>query len=174
VILFDGVCNLCNAWVDFVIDRDPCGEFKFAPLQSAVGQKHLRAHGLVSSTPSAIVFVAGGRIYIGSSAILQICARLRGPWRYLALLSVIPLPVRELVYGWVARHRYRWFGRSGVCRVPTPDLKERFIEYAEDASEGREEVPLRIKCGDGLTEPRIHGKERPSACEAGGSPLLPS
>lgn len=128
VILFDGVCNLCSAWVNFVIDHDASGHFYFAAQQSAAGQAIMRAHDLTGRRLSAIVLVAGERVYIGSSAILQICARLRQPWRILAVLRIIPRPFRDVVYGQVARHRYRWFGKSDMCRVPRPELKRRFIE----------------------------------------------
>jgi predicted DCC family thiol-disulfide oxidoreductase YuxK len=128
VILFDGVCNLCNAWVNFVIDWDPAGTFYFAAQQSTAGQAIIRAHDLGDSPLSAIVLVAEERVYIGSSAILQICARLRNPWRTLAVLRVIPRPLRDFLYGLIARHRYRWFGKSDTCRVPTPEIKRRFIE----------------------------------------------
>ncbi|HEV2439470.1 MAG TPA: DCC1-like thiol-disulfide oxidoreductase family protein [bacterium] len=128
IILFDGVCNLCNAWVNFVLDRDPSGTFSFAAQQSAAGQAMIGARGLGGAPLTAIVLVADERVYVGSSAILEICARLGNPWRALAVLRVIPRPFRDFLYGFVARRRYRWFGKSDTCRVPAPDIKRRFIE----------------------------------------------
>jgi predicted DCC family thiol-disulfide oxidoreductase YuxK len=127
VILFDGVCNLCNVWVNFVIERDPAGKFCFAALQSSTGQAILRAHNLTGRPLSAIVLLTEERVHVGSSAIIQICARLRYPWRLLAVLGVVPRPLRDVVYDHIARHRYRWFGKSDACTVPAPDLNRRFI-----------------------------------------------
>lgn len=127
VILFDGICNFCNRWVDVVIKHDPHGVFRFAAQQSPGGQAMLRARRLSWTTPMSIVLLAGDRVYVDSEAIVRICARLRGPWRACALLAVIPRPVRDAVYRWIAKHRYRWFGVSEACRVPAPDLAERFI-----------------------------------------------
>lgn len=127
VLLFDDVCNLCNACVNFVIDNDPGAIFRFAPLQSSCGQALLRAHQGDHQGLSSIVPIANDRVYTNSAAILQICARLGYPWRLLWLLVFIPWRVRDGVYGWIARNRYRWFGRSDTCRVPTPELEERFI-----------------------------------------------
>ncbi len=127
VILFDGVCNLCNAWVNFVIDHDRAETFSFGAQQSAAGQAMLGALHLTEQDLAGIMLVADGRIYTDSTAILEICARLPRPWKFAALLRFIPRSVRDAVYRWVSRHRYRWFGRSAVCRVPTPVLQRRFL-----------------------------------------------
>ena len=131
VVLFDGVCNLCNAAVNFIIDRDPRGVFRFAALQSAFGERELARLGIPppAGDPETILLVENGRVHARSTAALRISRRLSGLWPLLALLVVVPRPVRDAVYGWVARNRYRWFGRtSDVCRVPTPELRARFLE----------------------------------------------
>jgi predicted DCC family thiol-disulfide oxidoreductase YuxK len=95
VILFDGVCNFCNAWVNFVIDRDQRGEFCFAAQQSPGGQAFLGRRGVPGPSLSSIILVVDDHVYLESTAILQVCARLQSPWRFLALLLMIPRPVRE-------------------------------------------------------------------------------
>lgn len=126
-VLFDGVCNLCNASVLFVIDRDPGGYFRFAPLQEAPAQALLRAHGAAVPPLSSVVLVEGGRVYTRSTAALRIARRLTGAWRLLYVCLLVPRPIRDAVYDWVARNRYRWFGRQDACRVPTPELRQRFL-----------------------------------------------
>lgn len=127
IVFFDGVCNLCNGTVNFIIDRDPEGYFQFAPLQSDVAQQHL--HGSPEQDPDSIVLLENGKTYRRSSAALRIARRLSGPWSLLALSLVIPRPIRDAVYRWIAQNRYDWFGRRDECRVPTPELKSRFLEY---------------------------------------------
>ena len=127
VILFDGVCNLCNGFVQFVIRRDRAGRFRFASLQSAEGQALLAAHGLPAPTePESIVLIENGRAYSHSGAVLRLARHLPG-WRWLAAFRVVPRPLRDAAYRWVARHRYRWFGRQEACLLPTPELKARFL-----------------------------------------------
>lgn len=129
VVLFDGVCNLCNATVNFIIDRDPEGYFRFAPLQSEVAHTYLDEPVDPGSQLGTIVLYEEGETYTRSSAALRIARRLTGPWPLLFLAIVIPRPVRDRVYDWIAHNRYRWFGRRDQCRMPTPELKERFLEY---------------------------------------------
>lgn len=127
IILFDGVCNLCNGFVQFVVRRDATGHFHFASLQSAVGQQLLAEHHLPApAEPDSIVLVAHGRAYTHSQAVLQILRHLPG-WRWLAALQVLPRRLRDAMYRWVARHRYRWFGRQEACMLPTPELRARFL-----------------------------------------------
>jgi predicted DCC family thiol-disulfide oxidoreductase YuxK len=126
-VLFDGVCNLCNGSVLFVIDRDPSAHFHFAALQSDAGRALLRQHGYAGADLSSIVLVDGGRLYTRSTAALRIARRLAWPWRLLYALIVVPRPLRDAVYDLVARNRYRWFGREEACRVPTPELRGRFL-----------------------------------------------
>lgn len=127
VVLFDGVCNLCNAIVNFIIDRDPSGELRLASLQSEQGKKLLQRVGLPLDSPDTFILIEGGRAYSKSTAALRTCRKLRYPWPLLWALMAIPRPLRDLAYGAVARNRYRWFGQSDVCRMPTEKDKERFL-----------------------------------------------
>ncbi|TYZ14332.1 thiol-disulfide oxidoreductase DCC family protein [Hymenobacter lutimineralis] len=130
VILFDGVCNLCNGFVQFVIRHDSRGYFHFAALQSAEGQALLRAQGVTLPTtldPDSVVLVEAGQVYTHSTAVLQIARRLSGLWPLLGAGVVVPRAWRDAAYRWVARNRYRWFGRQAACLLPTPELKSRFL-----------------------------------------------
>lgn len=127
VILFDGVCNLCIGWVQFVIERDPRRRFRFAPLQSKAAQNLL--HEETSSDRfDSIVLVRDGRIYTHSAAVLRIAKGLRFPWPLFAAFLIIPAPVRDLVYRFIARRRYDWFGRRETCMIPSPENRARFLE----------------------------------------------
>jgi predicted DCC family thiol-disulfide oxidoreductase YuxK len=131
-ILFDGVCTLCNGFVQFVIRRDPQGHFRFAALQSAAGQALLAAHGQPLSAaalaqPDSVVLVAGGRVYTHSAAVLRIMGHLGGVWRLAAAGWLLPRPWRDALYRYVARHRYQWFGQQESCMLPTPALRARFL-----------------------------------------------
>ncbi len=127
VILFDGVCNLCNGSVNFVIERDPGGIFRFAPLQSDVARDLLSRAGLAAEELDSIVLIEGDEAWIESTAALRIASRLSGLWPLLAVFRIVPRFLRDAVYQWVARNRYRWFGRKEACMVPTPELRERFL-----------------------------------------------
>lgn len=127
VVLFDGVCNLCNAGVNFIIDRDPRRVFRFAALQSPIGQEMMRKHGLDPAKFDTVVLVEEGRAYTRSSAALRILRLLRGGWALLYPFMVVPAPVRDAFYRFIARRRYGWFGQSATCRVPTPDIRDRFL-----------------------------------------------
>ena len=127
VLLFDGVCNLCNASVNFVIDRDPHAVFRFAALQSDEAKPLLRQVGLDEDHLESLVLIEDGKAYTSSTAALRVAGRLPGLWPLLHVLLLVPKPVRDLVYDWVARHRYRWFGQRESCRMPTPDLQARFL-----------------------------------------------
>ncbi|MFC2085622.1 thiol-disulfide oxidoreductase DCC family protein [Bacteroidota bacterium] len=126
IVLFDGVCNLCNRWVTFVIDRDPHSRFRFAALQSDVARRLLELHSDMGATDS-IVLLENGGIYLKSDAVLRIVARMNKLWPVLAIMRVVPRFVRDPAYEWIARHRYRWFGYSDTCRVPTKELESRFL-----------------------------------------------
>jgi len=127
VVLFDGVCNLCNGVVRFVVERDPAGRFHFAPLQSEVARALAARHGFDATRLDAVLLVDADGAHDRSSAALRIAAGLRPPWRWLAVLRVVPRPVRDAVYDWIARHRYRWFGRRDTCAVASPALRSRFL-----------------------------------------------
>jgi predicted DCC family thiol-disulfide oxidoreductase YuxK len=127
VILFDGVCNLCNALVRFVIRHDPVGIFRFAAQQSPIGQALIEAHLGGSAQLSSIILIVGDSACTESAAVLEICARLGPPWSWLALLRIIPHRLRDSCYRFVVRHRYQWFGRTDACQAPSADMRSRFI-----------------------------------------------
>jgi predicted DCC family thiol-disulfide oxidoreductase YuxK len=127
VILFDGVCNLCNGFVQFVIARDPARRFQFASLQSDAAQRRLEGADIAADVPDSIVLLEEGRLFTRSTAALRIARRLRFPWSLAFALIAIPRPVRDGVYNLVARNRYRWFGTRETCMIPTPELEERFL-----------------------------------------------
>lgn len=126
IILFDGVCNLCEASVQFVYRRDPEATFRFAPIQSEIGCALLGTHGRNGDLSTFYVMTADG-LFVKSDAWLEIFCRLRAPWSLLAAVRVIPRWVRDLAYDFVGEHRYRWFGKKDACVVPTGDLRERFL-----------------------------------------------
>jgi predicted DCC family thiol-disulfide oxidoreductase YuxK len=128
LILFDGVCNLCNGFVQFVIARDPLGVFQFGALQSTSGRHVLARHGRPDPLPDTIVLVADGKTYTRSTAVLHVARRLTFPWPLAFALIAVPRPIRDGIYALVARHRYRWFGRRDQCMIPTPLLRSRFID----------------------------------------------
>jgi len=127
VILFDGVCNLCNQSVDFVLRRDRKRLFRYASLQSAVGRDLLRAHRLPPDNLDTVVLLIGGRAYVRSAAALRIAGQLGGLWRLAPLLLAVPRPLRDGIYRWIAANRYRWFGRQDTCRMPKPDEQALFL-----------------------------------------------
>lgn len=134
VILFDGVCNLCNGFVNFIIDRDPDGYFKFAALQSKEAQALLDGRGEDVRADAdggllrSVVLIEGHQVYRKSTAALHVARRLTGLWPLFFALIVVPRPLRDAVYDAVAARRYDWFGQREQCRVPTPDLQSRFLE----------------------------------------------
>jgi predicted DCC family thiol-disulfide oxidoreductase YuxK len=129
IVLFDGVCNLCHGAVQFIIDRDPKGRFHFASLQSERGQALLREHGVAPTAgdPDTIYLIEDGRLFDRSTAALRIARQLSFPWWLGAAGLVLPRVLRDVAYRFVARNRYRWFGRTNECRVPTPELRARML-----------------------------------------------
>ena len=128
LILFDGVCNWCVFWVQFIIKRDSGKRFHFASLQSPIGQKILEKLGLPEEDLKTMVLVKNDRLYTKSSAALKIIKRMSGFWPFLYVFIIIPSGIRDLLYDFVAKNRYGWFGRKEECLVPSPDLKDRFLE----------------------------------------------
>ena len=128
LVLFDGVCNLCSASVNFIIDRDPGAHYFFASLQSETGQRILRQLDWDDKQPASVVLLDRGSVFFESSAGLHIARKLSGLWPLLSVGLIIPPPVRNLIYRWIASNRYRWFGKTDACRLPTPDLKRRFLD----------------------------------------------
>jgi len=127
VILFDGVCNLCNGFVQFVIAHDTAGVFQFASLQSDAAIEILKKHGLPTHQLSSVVLSEGDRYYTKSDAALRVAGRLSGIWSLARLFLVLPKFLRDWGYDLVARNRYRLFGKKESCWLPTPELKQRFL-----------------------------------------------
>lgn len=127
ILLFDGVCNLCNASVQWVLLRDKKAQFRFAALQSEIGQQLLKRHGLDSEHFDTVVLAVGENIFLRSDAPLEIARRLGGAWQLLYGFKIVPRPLRDALYNFVARNRYRWFGRQESCMLPRPEWKARFL-----------------------------------------------
>ena len=127
VVLFDGVCNLCNGFVRFVIPRDPLDHIRFAALQSEAARRLMAPTGVTRGDADSIVLVEGERAFVRSEAALRIARQLRFPWPLLYGLVVVPRPIRDWAYDIVARNRYRWFGRRDVCMMPGPETQDRFL-----------------------------------------------
>ena len=135
VILFDGVCNLCEGFVQFVIRNDPDALFRFAPLQSEPGRERLQVCGLDDEGIESVVLVADGQCYRKSDAVIRTATRLGWPYRLLGPTRILPRSVRDLAYDFVADRRYRWFGQKDQCLMPTPDIKSRFLAGAPGTEE---------------------------------------
>jgi predicted DCC family thiol-disulfide oxidoreductase YuxK len=128
IILFDGVCNLCNWTVQFVLRRDPRGYFHFAPIQSSAGERLMGDARSQVPARDTIILIDHGRRYFESDAALRIARSLSGLWPLLYAGIWFPRPIRDGVYAFIARNRYRWFGQSAACMVPTPEYMQRFVE----------------------------------------------
>ena len=127
ILLFDGHCNFCNAWVKLIVQRDTTKNILFAPLQSSVGKKMLEEHKIDVNYTDSLVFFEEEKFSLSSTAALRIYAYLDGWVQHLQLLSAVPRPLRDALYHFIAKFRYKWFGRSEQCMVPTPELRERFL-----------------------------------------------
>ena len=127
IILFDGVCNLCNGAVNFVIKRDPGNVFKFTPLQEKQGVLLLKKHAIDAQKLDSIVLVENKKVYTKSSAALRIARKLSGLWPLFFVLLIIPSFIRDGVYDFIAKNRYKWFGKKEQCMIPTLGLKEKFL-----------------------------------------------
>lgn len=127
IILFDGVCNFCNSSVNFVIEHDKAGYFKFAPLQSEIGESLIKEHGIDPTRTDSVILVEDGKAYLHSTAALRIARKLDGMWSLAYVFIVIPRPIRNVFYKLFAKNRYRLFGKQDACMMPTPDVRARFI-----------------------------------------------
>lgn len=128
IILFDGVCNLCNSAVNFILDHDPKGVYAFASLQSTAGREILAHYGLSTEDLDSVVLIKEGKVYKKSRAALEISSKLKGGWSFLQVFKVVPRVIGDGVYNFIAKNRYRFFGRRESCRFPTPDIRSRFLE----------------------------------------------
>ncbi len=127
VLLFDGVCNLCNASVQWVLLRDKKGVFRFAALQSEIGQHLLKARGMSGETLDSVVVVSGEQVLTHSDAPLEVVRLLGGGWSLLYVFRWLPRWIRDSIYRYIARNRYRWFGKKESCMLPRQEWKERFL-----------------------------------------------
>ena len=128
ILLFDGHCNLCNASVQFIVKRNPAKTIRFASLQSRAGRALLDKHNIDQNYIDSLVFIEEERLSVSSTAALRTLSYLSSWESHLKLLLVLPCPLRDLVYRFVARYRYKWFGRREKCMLPTAELKERFLQ----------------------------------------------
>jgi predicted DCC family thiol-disulfide oxidoreductase YuxK len=126
VILFDGVCNYCNTMVNFVIKRDKKDSFLFTPLQSGKGQELRKKYNIDDSIDS-FIYIEKETAYIYSTGALKVCRHLSGLWPALYGLLIIPVFIRDGVYKWIARNRYKWFGKKETCMVPSPEVRRKFL-----------------------------------------------
>jgi predicted DCC family thiol-disulfide oxidoreductase YuxK len=127
IVLFDGVCNLCNGAILFIIKRDKKDRFRFAPLESDIGKKLLDQHGIDPNKIDSIVLISGDTAFAKAGAALRISRHLSGLWPLLYSLIIIPKFIANIVYDFIARNRYKWFGKKESCMIPTPELKSKFL-----------------------------------------------
>lgn len=127
VIFFDGECNLCNGWVDFVLKRDPDGRFRFASLQSEAARERLPEEYTQPDALGTFVLLDGDRVRTRSDAALEVLGNLRFPWSLMRVFKIVPRVIRDAVYRHVAAHRYEWFGKRDTCRIPTAAERARFL-----------------------------------------------
>jgi predicted DCC family thiol-disulfide oxidoreductase YuxK len=130
VVLFDGVCNLCNGAVQFILDHDRTHALRFASLESDSGRLLLLEHGMKvpEGDPDTIVIVDGGKAYERSSAVMRIVSHMTFPFWLARVFVIVPRPIRDFFYKIIARNRYRWFGKTNECRIPTPELRARMLK----------------------------------------------
>lgn len=126
LVLFDGVCNFCNRMVNFAIRHDPGAKLRFTPLQSFTGKKIIEQLGVPASADT-LVLIERGRAYTYASAAIRICKYLRWPAKMMYAFIIVPSFISQPIYRWIARNRYKWFGKKETCMVPTPEVKERFL-----------------------------------------------
>ncbi len=127
VVLFDGVCNLCNSAVNFLLDIDQHQRLHFASLQSTFGQAVLAGQGMDQRDLDTFVFLVNNQVFTRSRAALEVLRAVGGVWQLAYCLIIVPPFIRDGIYKWVAKNRYRWFGKQETCRLPTPLLKARFL-----------------------------------------------
>ena len=127
ILLFDGVCNLCNNSVQFVIKKDKKKQFYFTALQSNAGQQLLKQYQLSPNKFDSFVLIENNQAYTRSTAALRVVKRLSGAWPLLYIFIIVPPFIRNTIYDWVAQNRYKWFGKSDSCMMPTPELSARFL-----------------------------------------------
>lgn len=127
IILFDGICNLCSGAVQFIIKHDPKGKFLFASLQSEAGQGLLKKYELPLDNFNSFILLQDENVYTKSTGALKVARQIKGAWSWLYIFIIIPAFIRDAVYIWVSKNRYKWFGKKDTCMIPTPELKARFL-----------------------------------------------
>lgn len=127
IVLFDGVCTLCNQSIDFIIRRDEQDVFKFASLQSEFAQELLKDYPVDAQALDSVLLIKDAKLYQKSTAALHIAKQLRGGWKLMYGFIIVPKFLRDAVYQWIARNRYRWFGKKETCRLPTPEERAKFL-----------------------------------------------
>jgi predicted DCC family thiol-disulfide oxidoreductase YuxK len=132
LIVFDGVCVLCIAWLRFVLKHDPHGEFRFATIQSPAGRQLLTNSGLDPDDPESFLLLLDGQPFSDSAAMIRVVSEFGGAWRVVKVLYVVPGPIRDWLYRLIARHRYRLFGKRDVCIVPDENTAGRFVYELQD------------------------------------------
>jgi len=128
VIIFDGLCNLCARSVKFILDHEAAPVLRFASLQSPAGNRLLLELGFDPADAKTFVLVTDGSAYAKSEAAIRVASYLRGAWKLIGAIKILPRPIRDWLYDVVARNRYRWFGRREACMAPSPDLRARFLQ----------------------------------------------
>jgi predicted DCC family thiol-disulfide oxidoreductase YuxK len=130
IVLFDGVCNLCSSSVQFIIKRDKKNIFRFASLQSEIGQTLLKKNNLSTTELDSFVLVQNGKVYNKSTGALMVAKQLDGASRFLYSFIIIPTFIRDAVYTFIGSNRYKWFGKKETCWLPTPELRSKFLDAA--------------------------------------------
>lgn len=128
VIFFDGLCNLCNGAVQFIIERDTNNVYHFASLQSDFAKNELSKFDIDTAQMNSFILLENGKIYQRSTAALRVSKKLRGLWPLLYIFIIIPPFIRDGFYDYIAKNRYKWFGKQESCWVPTPELKSKFLD----------------------------------------------
>ncbi len=128
IVFFDGVCNFCNYWVNFSIKRDRKKILKFAPLQGETAKKIFPQYNIENSETESVILIEKGRAFKDSAAALRIARHLGGGWKLLYGLMIVPKFIRDAVYKWISKNRYKWYGKKDTCMIPAPGVRERFLD----------------------------------------------
>ena len=128
VLLFDGVCNLCNSSVQFILTHEKNEKLKFAAIQSESGKELLSRYHIDAAQTDSVIFIENGKVYFMSDAVLTLTRYLKSPWNLSKNFLALPRSIRDFIYKRIAKNRYRWFGKKETCMIPTPALRKRFLE----------------------------------------------
>ena len=132
IVVFDGVCHLCNRWVDLILRHDRSGQIRLSSIQWPAGKLLVERNGYSVDDIPTLLLVENGACYTHTDAIFRVLSRLGGPWRLLTVARVVPAFLRDSAYRWIARHRYRLFGRRTTCRIPERETRIRFVEQVDE------------------------------------------